>query len=702
MISFSHQRGMAMEKYFSGKSISGEADSVLKKIAYRFMEDNPQTPFTYRAFNTLGFKRDEGGRSILDFDEKLPNTAEGDYAYAAAKLYSEADGICCLSISCRNPSTVYVNGKEATKTTCLDEVLNDSRAFDFPVHKGYNTVFIKSRKNALGFKCVIGCYSPKWLPVNFYTAFEENEGELGWNWCGAYKEDIFKDNIPSGELKLSEDWQPKPEKNEIYECGGKIYAVTFLKSSKEAALLYSCDEKFSLYSDGLLVGEYSDSGEIKLDTESGVHSLSFEFEKAPKHFEASAIEGELFLPEYIKGVRGNMLFIETDDEAAKGGFKEYMLYKSGSDREFFKSGKNSYIRPVLERAVYGKSNYPIGVVLYGLLTAGRRLGDEKITDYAHGHLLRCCRIKDYAEWDSEKFGCACVNHQLLHLSSLDDCGSFAASILEDYLNYSHDERLLPTVDYIGDYIRFSQERLDSGAFYRKMEGEYFQYTVWADDLYMSVPFLIRYSALKNDKSIMDDAVNQLLQFKKLLYMPDKKLMSHVYNLKFEKKTKVPWGRGNGWVLFSLSEVLLRLDKNYDKYAQVEKFFKELCEGFLSVLDSKGMCHQVLDDEKSFAEASATAMCAAAFARGVILGILPEKPYAQAAEKAVCALEKYCIDEHGNIYGVCVGSGYSFTREYYKYDLSWNVNDTHGTGIILTAVSENERMKELLSERLTQN
>ena len=34
-------------------------------------------------------------------------------------------------------------------------------------------------------------------------------------------------------------------------------------------------------------------------------------------------------------------------------------------------------------------------------------------------------------------------------------------------------------------------------------------------------------------------------------------------------------------------------------------------------------------------------------------------------------------------------GYSFSREYYAYELGWNFNDTHGTGIVLLAGIERQ-------------
>jgi rhamnogalacturonyl hydrolase YesR len=268
-----------------------------------------------------------------------------------------------------------------------------------------------------------------------------------------------------------------------------------------------------------------------------------------------------------------------------------------------------------------------------------------------------------------------------------------SAVLEDYLNYKKDDAVLDLVDEVGDYILNRQERLPNRMFYREMEGHLFQNTIWADDLYMSTPFLMRYSILKNDKSVLDDVINQFMCFKEYLYMPDKKLMSHVYNLNFNKQTEVPWGRGNGWVLFSLSELLQVMSVGHKDYAKIKEFFVELCEGFLGICDENGMCHQVLDDHESYAEASSTAMCAVAFSRGIMMGILPKEKYGTMAKKSVEALKEYCIDEDGNVYGVCIGSLYSFTREYYKYSLPWNKNDTHGTGIILMALAETEKIIE---------
>ncbi|MMZ69814.1 hypothetical protein D1872_327260 [compost metagenome] len=43
--------------------------------------------------------------------------------------------------------------------------------------------------------------------------------------------------------------------------------------------------------------------------------------------------------------------------------------------------------------------------------------------------------------------------------------------------------------------------------------------------------------------------------------------------------------------------------------------------------------------------------------------------------------------------MCSGSRYSFTPDYYKYDLRTVINDNHGIGIMMLAGVEVGKMKE---------
>ena len=77
----------------------------------------------------------------------------------------------------------------------------------------------------------------------------------------------------------------------------------------------------------------------------------------------------------------------------------------------------------------------------------------------------------------------------------------------------------------------------------------------------------------------------------------------------------------------------------------------------------------------------------AMARAIRLGwIAPALREAamRAIDRAWQGLTRISIDKFGNVHGVCRGSLYSFTPEYYKNVLLWNLNDVHGTGIVMLA------------------
>jgi rhamnogalacturonyl hydrolase YesR len=182
-------------------------------------------------------------------------------------------------------------------------------------------------------------------------------------------------------------------------------------------------------------------------------------------------------------------------------------------------------------------------------------------------------------------------------------------------------------------------------------------------------------------------------------MPEQRIMSHVYDFKYGAPTRVPWGRGNGWVIFSLTELLEVLPKEHELYPELLAFFNELCEGYAALQEENGLWHQVLNDPESYLEASCTAMFAYAFARGVRFGWLDDAgKFAEAAFRAWEGLTRYALDRHGNVHGVCSGSRYSFSPDYYKFDLRTVTNDNHGIGIMMLAGAEVVKAKRML-ERL---
>ncbi len=348
--------------------------------------------------------------------------------------------------------------------------------------------------------------------------------------------------------------------------------------------------------------------------------------------------------------------------------------------------EDMWIRPYNSKGSFGHWNYPLGVVMYGLMRTGDLLDDNKIRSYTQNHIQRTLNTFDYAMWDKKIHGGATSLHNLLtSIDSLDDCGAFCAAVEEATLLYGMETRKI--CDFVADYIENVQPRNPDGSFCRQHQLHSFHNeTMWLDDMYMSVPFLVRRYKITGEEKYLADGVNQFKQYKKWLYMEDRNLMSHVYDLRHGIPTLVPWGRGNGWFIFSLTELLEALPESHPDREFLEDFFKTLAKGYITHQSSDGRWRQVIDDEESYLETSCTAMFACAFMRGYRWGLLGEE-YKASAVKGVESIVKNCVDEAGNLYGVCRGSEFSFSNDYYKYDLLPRDNDTHGIGIVLLSIYE---------------
>ena len=119
----------------------------------------------------------------------------------------------------------------------------------------------------------------------------------------------------------------------------------------------------------------------------------------------------------------------------------------------------------LENENFGKWNYPLGVTLYGLLQTARLLGRQDVMDYVVRHVNECVKMYPYSLYDRQQFGFQSINHQLVEMSCLDDCGSFGAATLETYKECQSPEYRV-VADVIADYILNRQVRTQDGAFYR--------------------------------------------------------------------------------------------------------------------------------------------------------------------------------------------------------------------------------------------
>lgn len=699
-----------------------DPQAIISSLAYRYMGQNLKHGLYYRAYTNNGIVRTTDYRYLVDFNKIFPESKDKECVWAFTKFYSAGKSSFGWDINCFGPMVVYVNGEVAYKSDIFKERYSETSTRVFmDVEEGWNDIRIQFKKTKAGFGGQFGTWIGKW---DMYTLMptKERDGQEGF----VFTELVPDDYEPEFEIGMSEkdfdkklypvinwsdDEMKKGQLTRMFGTPNGQYAVGYTKVFADD--INNTTHKFTLDTKGETV-VYIDKKEV-FKTNGGKETFDVELPLGTYDVYVKCVCGgndwgytlecdtvEFESAARVKGTDDVWMYIGTfaNDFEFPFDTASDMLHIVGEPATYWRlDAPDTFVRPYNENTLFGRWNYPLGVTMYGLLHTAIAIGSEDIKNYIKDHVQLCIDTLDYALWDKEQYGGATSIHNLLtSIDSLDDCGSFASMMLEvnKYLGLRDVKKV---ADYVGDYIYNHQSRLEDGTFFRKeMMHHFHNMTMWADDLYMSVPFLVRYSQFTGDQKYLDDAANQFFGFKKRLFMPEEKIMSHVYDFKYDSKTNVPWGRGNGWVVFSMTELLEVLPEDHPKRNDLIEFLNTLCEGYLALQDDEGMWHQVLNDHESYPETSCTSMFIYAFSRGIRFGWLknPEK-YVKAIYKAWKGISKTSVDSNGNVYGVCRGSEFSFIADYYKYELGWNLNDTHGTGIVMLAGIEVIRLNKFLAE-----
>lgn len=699
-----------------------DPQAIISSLAYRYMGQNLKHGLYYRAYTNNGIVRTTDYRYLVDFNKIFPDSKDKECVWAFTKFYSAGKSSFGWDINCFGPMVVYVNGEVAYKSDIFKERYSETSTRVFmDVEEGWNDIRIQFKKTKAGFGGQFGTWIGKW---DMYTLMptKERDGQEGF----VFTELVPDDYVPEFEIGMSEkdfdkklypvinwsdDEMKKGQLTRMFGTPNGQYAVGYTKVFADD--INNTTHKFTLDTKGETV-VYIDKKEV-FKTKGGKETFDATLPLGTYDIYVKCICGgndwgytlecdtvEFESAARVKGTDDVWMYIGTfvNDFEFPFDTASDMLHIVGEPATYWRlDAPDTFVRPYNENTLFGRWNYPLGVTMYGLLHTAIAIGSEDIKNYIKDHVQLCIDTLEYALWDKEQYGGATSIHNLLtSIDSLDDCGSFASMMLEvnKYLGLRDVKKV---ADYVGDYIYNHQSRLEDGTFFRKeMMHHFHNMTMWADDLYMSVPFLVRYSQFTGDQKYLDDAANQFFGFKKRLFMPEEKIMSHVYDFKYDSKTNVPWGRGNGWVVFSMTELLEVLPEDHPKRNDLIDFLNTLCEGYLALQDDEGMWHQVLNDHESYPETSCTSMFIYAFSRGIRFGWLknPEK-YVKAIYKAWKGISKTSVDSNGNVYGVCRGSEFSFIADYYKYELGWNLNDTHGTGIVMLAGIEVIRLNKFLAE-----
>lgn len=200
---------------------------------------------------------------------------------------------------------------------------------------------------------------------------------------------------------------------------------------------------------------------------------------------------------------------------------------------------------------------------------------------------------------------------------------------------------------------------------------------WIDDMYMVGSLQVQAYKSTQNKVYLDRAALTLKVYCDKLQRP---------NGLFYHRDDAPfyWGRGNGWAVAALTEVLLELPRSHEHYNALLNAYQRMLTTLVEYQGEDGMWHQLLDDPESFAESSCTGMFLFALASGIDKGWLSYDAYAPNVEKAWNALAGY-VNEKGETIDVCVGTNAKDNKKHYL-TRPRSTGNFHGQAAVLWAAT----------------
>lgn len=336
--------------------------------------------------------------------------------------------------------------------------------------------------------------------------------------------------------------------------------------------------------------------------------------------------------------------------------------------------------PVRFESQYLGWYYPNGVINIAMVDLGELLGEQKYTDHAINMINFA--FDNYPVFENRlKPGMRERGYpyrELFIMRELDDCGAIGASAIEVYQKEKRKD-VMDYIDKVAVHITKKQDRLEDGTLVRKFPNEM---TLWADDLYMSVPFLARMGNLTGDEKYFNDAAHQVLKFNDYLWNEDKGLYYHCYFSDLERNGVAHWGRCNGWIMMATVNLLNFIPEDHPQREQIRLNLEKHILGIAKYQDENGLWHQLLDKNDSYEESSCSAMFVYTIARAVNMGWI-DKRYASIAIRGWQGLTEHMITHDGQLRDVCVGTGIQNDLVFY-YTRPKRLNEVHGLGAILEA------------------
>jgi len=346
---------------------------------------------------------------------------------------------------------------------------------------------------------------------------------------------------------------------------------------------------------------------------------------------------------------------------------------------------------------FGPWNYPMGVTCAALLRATKVTGDPRYAEFVTKHFQFIADRLPYFRRQAELFpiepggetristGPRNSFKGVILTESLDDSGAMGAALVKAKLDGVGPD-LTPVIDHLADFVFHKQFRLPDGAWARRRPQPV---SLWADDFYMSVPFMAQMTRLTGDPRYVNDAAGHVLRASERLFDRRTQLFTHGWNANQPYNPRFYWGRANGWVMMSLVELLDVLPASHPDRAAVLDLLQLHMQGIASLQSPGGLWRNLLDKPDSYEESSCTAMFVYGIAHAINEGWISPVSYGSVAQAAWNGLSTR-INARGQLLGTCVGTTFASDNVYY-YHRPTSQEGVHGIGPAIFAGTEMIRL-----------
>lgn len=335
-------------------------------------------------------------------------------------------------------------------------------------------------------------------------------------------------------------------------------------------------------------------------------------------------------------------------------------------------------------------HYTNGVTNLALMELGDKLNTKKYENFVYKNMSFIFDennqdfFKKLYEETLEKEGWLAVRsinwHMIYRNKRLDDNGPMGASLI--VLNERHpSQHFQQYIEQTRQHLTESEPRLSDGTIARLWPHEN---TIWADDAYMALSFLVNMGATTGENRYFDDAAHQIISYTNYLWCKEKQLYYHCFHTDTKQNGVAHWSRANGWVFMATADLLQKMPTDHPKRKEILRIFNQQAEGVARYQGANGLWHQLLDKTDSYEEVTGTAMFVFGMARGVKAGWLHPDFIHVAWQGLKGMMSK--ISPEGDITAICAGTGIMPSLAFYYNRPQWS-NDPMGDGPVLRALIE---------------